>query len=59
MGCARSSKPMSNDIKLKKDKLALKHQFVFTSSSSMISSSLPTESSKDPLLWVFRRILDK
>lgn len=41
---------MSNDIKLRKDKLALKHQFIFTSSSRMISSSLPTESSEDPLL---------
>jgi len=50
LGCARSSKPMSNNIKLRKDQPALKHQFVFTSSSSMIPSSLPTESSEDPLL---------
>lgn len=50
---------LSNDIKLRKDKHALKHQFVFTSSSNMISSSLPTEHSRDPMFWVFRRIFDK
>ena len=57
--CARSSKPRSNDIKLREDKLSLKHQFVFTSSSSALSSIPLKKSPEDPLLWVLKRILDK